>query len=215
MANNNSANQDYQNNADGAQLGGGVVKRVLKWLGADITLTGSGSNTYTMPASTDTLVGRASTDTLTNKTLASPIMTGTPTAPTASANDNSTKVATTAYVDETNIYSSSEVNTGKVWVDSRPIYRKVLRGQFTIATGANNIAHGIVSMTSSLEIISINGGIKLGQTSVAGGQEQLLGYRETGGNWIHPISVDTTNVIITSSFAWGNSYYSIILEYVK
>jgi len=47
-----------------------------------VTITGSGSNTYTMPSATDTLVGRASTDTLTNKTLISPIMTapalGTP-----------------------------------------------------------------------------------------------------------------------------------------
>jgi len=65
----NSSNQDYQNNADGAQLGGGVTKRILKWLGANITITGSGTNTYTMPSSTDTLVGRASTDTLTNKTI--------------------------------------------------------------------------------------------------------------------------------------------------
>jgi len=70
----NSSNQDYQNNADGAQLGGGVTKRILKWLGANITITGSGTNTYTMPSSTDTLVGRASTDTLTNKTLTSPVI---------------------------------------------------------------------------------------------------------------------------------------------
>lgn len=32
-------------------------------------------------------------------TLASPALTGTPTAPTATANDNSTKIATTAYVE--------------------------------------------------------------------------------------------------------------------
>jgi hypothetical protein len=69
MATNNSANQDYQNNADGAQIKGGVIKRMLKWLGSDITLTGSGSATVTLPATTDTLVGRATTDTLTNKTI--------------------------------------------------------------------------------------------------------------------------------------------------
>lgn len=69
MANNNSANQDYQNNSDGAQIGGGATKRILKWLGADITLTGSGSNTYTFPSTTDTLLGRNSTDTITNKTI--------------------------------------------------------------------------------------------------------------------------------------------------
>jgi len=36
----------------------------------------SGSNTITIPAATDTLVGKATTDTLTNKTLTNPIITG-------------------------------------------------------------------------------------------------------------------------------------------
>ena len=36
----------------------------------------SGTNTLTLPASTDTLVGKATTDTLTNKTLTSPTITG-------------------------------------------------------------------------------------------------------------------------------------------
>lgn len=65
----NSSNQDYQNNADGAQIAGGTVKRILKWLGANITLTGSGTNTYTFPASSDTLLGRDSTDTVTGKSM--------------------------------------------------------------------------------------------------------------------------------------------------
>ena len=70
----NSNNQDYSNETDGFILGGGTTKRDLTVTGADITLTGSGTNTYTMPSSTDTLVGRASTDTLTNKTLTSPVV---------------------------------------------------------------------------------------------------------------------------------------------
>lgn len=69
MATNNSQNSEYANNADGAQIAGGTVKRILKWLGANITITGSGSNTYSFPASSDTLLGRDSTDTVTNKTI--------------------------------------------------------------------------------------------------------------------------------------------------
>jgi len=38
--------------------------------------TVSGTNTVTLPAATDTLVGKATTDTLTNKTLTSPTITG-------------------------------------------------------------------------------------------------------------------------------------------
>ena len=69
MATNNSNNNEFTNNADGFTLAGGTTKRELTLTGTDITLTGSGSNTYTYPSATDTLVGRASTDTLTNKTI--------------------------------------------------------------------------------------------------------------------------------------------------
>lgn len=65
---NNGSNQNYANNSDGWQLSGGTTARKLTVTGADMTMTGSGSNVYTMPASTDTLVGRVSTDTMANKT---------------------------------------------------------------------------------------------------------------------------------------------------
>lgn len=91
-----------------------------------LTLAGTDSTVITFQA-TDTYVGRATTDTLTNKTFdsagtgnvfkingtaisavtgtgaavlaASPTFTGSPIAPTQSAGDNSTKIATTAYAD--------------------------------------------------------------------------------------------------------------------
>lgn len=53
-----------------------------------------GMVTLTMPAATDTLVGKATTDTLTNKTLTNAIV------GTQSPGDNSTKAASTAYVDD-------------------------------------------------------------------------------------------------------------------
>jgi len=68
MAKQNSINLDITNNADGFDIAGGTTERKLTFTGADITLTGSGTNTYTYPSSSDTLVARASTDTLTNKT---------------------------------------------------------------------------------------------------------------------------------------------------
>lgn len=47
----------------------------------------------------ESAVTNLTTDLAAKAPLASPALTGTPTAPTASANDNSTKIATTAYVD--------------------------------------------------------------------------------------------------------------------
>jgi len=71
MSTNNSQNSQYANNADGFTLGGGTTTRSLTVTGGNVTVTGAGSNTYTMPSASDTLVGRASTDVLTNKDLTS------------------------------------------------------------------------------------------------------------------------------------------------
>ena len=57
MATQNSINSTFANNADGFSHSGGVTPRVLTVTGADMTLTGSGANTYTFPSSTDTLAG--------------------------------------------------------------------------------------------------------------------------------------------------------------
>ena len=70
MATNNSVNMGIQENADGGQVKLGVTQRFLKWLGADITLTGSGSNTHTFPATSSTLLSNqaAEISALTEKT---------------------------------------------------------------------------------------------------------------------------------------------------
>lgn len=111
-------------------------------------------------------------------------------------------------------YSATEQDTGKTWVDGRPIYRKVLRGQLNVSAIAMTIAHGI-SFTANMEIISVQGFIKLGQGSGGGDMQSLQMYRELAGNWIGITTIQTANIQITSSFAWGLSYYVITLEYVK
>jgi hypothetical protein len=90
---------------------GGTQTLTNKTLTSPAISTINNTGVLTLPTSTDTLVGRATTDTLTNKTLnianntltgvaplASPALSGTPTAPTAAAGTNTTQLATTAFV---------------------------------------------------------------------------------------------------------------------
>lgn len=69
MATNNSANQQFTNNADGFDIAGGATKRKLSVTGADVTVTGAGTANITLPGSSTTLVGRDTADTLMNKNL--------------------------------------------------------------------------------------------------------------------------------------------------
>lgn len=58
LVKNNAGNQDYTNNADGWDLTGGTTTpRKLTVTGGDISMNGSGANTYTFPASSATLWG--------------------------------------------------------------------------------------------------------------------------------------------------------------
>lgn len=87
-----------------------------KTLTAPVISTISNTGTITLPTSTDTLVGRATTDTLTNKTLTSPTinsgaMGASSTATTQTAGDNSTKLATTAYVDTLRVSGARITNS--------------------------------------------------------------------------------------------------------
>lgn len=55
MTTNNSSNQQFSNNADGLTLKGGTTPRAITVTGGDVTIAGSGSNTYTFPSITSVL----------------------------------------------------------------------------------------------------------------------------------------------------------------
>lgn len=128
-----------------------------------------------------------------------------------------TGVVTKAKIDYTSVdvYSATETDTGKKWVDGRAIYRKVLRGQIVLVSSlVNTIPHGVSGFTTSMEIVSLQGGFKLNNSSVAGGGMQTFFYRESSV-FANVVTVDSTNIVVAATFAWGNSYYNIIMEYVK
>lgn len=112
-------------------------------------------------------------------------------------------------------FTTAEQDTGKVWVDGRPIYRKVIRGQVTLSTSTvTTVAHGISGLTSAWELISFTAGVKIGAGSNNGSEVAVM-HREMAGNWTWLTSFTTTNMSFASSYAWGSSYYTVIMEYVK
>lgn len=123
---------------------------------------------------------------------------------------------TTAKIDFTSfdVYSTSETDTGRKWIDARTIYRKVLQGNMTVVVGTVNVAHGISGITTGSELLRADGNFWLSSTTRTASRN-LFFHRETGGNWAHPVAFDATNIRVTASFAWGSTAYTFILEYVK
>lgn len=125
-------------------------------------------------------------------------------------------VAAGSYADDENgVYSTSEIDTGMVWIDGRPIYRKVVRGTVNMTgNSTSRLAHGIQGLTSRWELIKYYGNMRLGGTLSNNTIKQALPYIEnTHQSGI--TSIDETTVIISGSYPWGSSEVSLVLEYVK
>lgn len=125
-------------------------------------------------------------------------------------------VAAGSYADDENgVYSTSEIDTGMVWIDGRPIYRKVVRGTVNMTgNSTSRLAHGIQGLTSRWELIRYYGNMRLGGTLSNNPVKQALPYVEnTHQSGI--MSIDSTEVVISGSYPWGWSEISIVLEYVK
>ena len=125
-------------------------------------------------------------------------------------------VAAGSYADDENgVYSTSEIDTGMVWIDGRPIYRKVIRGTVNMTgNSTSRLAHGIQGLTSRWELIRYYGNMRLGGTLSNNPMKQALPYVEnTHQSGI--TSIDETAVVISGSYPWGSSEISLVLEYVK
>lgn len=115
-----------------------------------------------------------------------------------------------------NKYSMDEQDTGKKWIDGRTIYRKVVRGTVNMTGGYNTskLPHGIQGLTNKWELIRYYGNMRLSGVLSNNPIKQALPYIEdTHQSGI--TSIDSTDITISGSYAWGSSEVSIVLEYVK
>lgn len=158
---NNAINSGFINNADGFEISGGTSRRSLVVSGSDINMTGSGSNTYTFPSSTGTLVSRDSTDTLTNKILTSATIT---TGLTPTASDGAALGSTTLMFSDLFLASGAVINFNN--------------GDATITHSADLLAvAGATLRTNDLQLTT-GSGIRTGTTA---GNTLLLQARDVDG----------------------------------
>lgn len=112
-------------------------------------------------------------------------------------------------------YSTDEIDTGKKWIDGRPVYRKVVRGKVNFTgNGCSSIPHGITGLTNAWEVVSWSGNMGLSGTFSNSPVKQALPYIES----THQAGVTTitqSTVSICGSYPWGWSEVSIVMEYVK
>jgi hypothetical protein len=157
----------------------GVETMTNKTLTAPIISTISNTGTLTLPASTDTLVGRATTDTLTNKTLTTPIIssisnTGTLTLPTSTdtlVGRDTTDTLTNKSISGGQITSAVATATG-----ANALYSATTTVNVSSAT-APTVGQALVATSSTVATWQNLTGITNGQVqAMASGFHSLFNY---------------------------------------
>lgn len=113
---------------------------------------------------------------------------------------------------QVNDYSTTEMNTGKTWIDGSKIYRKVLSDAVRVSSGNTKINHNI----SNLEyIVSFTGSYDFGGTE----QIPIFGMSCTSSaNWdVSVTGISSTQINITAGSSINNArmIYRFVIEYTK
>jgi len=106
------------------------------------------------------------------------------------------------------VYDTSETNTGKVWIDGKPIYRKVVNCGALPDTTTKNIAHGITT------IDNVVGHAAWAKST--GNSRIPLPYSHSNDIYNMRLLITNTNIEIETFAAWS-TYTScyVVLEYTK
>lgn len=112
-------------------------------------------------------------------------------------------------------YSTTENATGRKWIDGRMIYEKVIKGSINIQANQNiYFNHGITGLTDSFEVISATGSIALGGSATNAIGKSLIPHIEDN-NRLGLSLISKTRLRFLSSYPWGQSEFTLVLQYVK
>lgn len=108
-----------------------------------------------------------------------------------------------------NVFSTDEVKTNDVWIDGKPIYRKV----FSVSALPNNttmsIAHGISNMG---EVVHIYGTAHYAADKI---YISLPSADPDGANYAIAIKVKLSNILIVTKSNKSDLSGKIVIEYTK
>lgn len=121
-------------------------------------------------------------------------------------------------------YSTTEVKTGDVWIDGKPIYRRVVTGTSTTYQDGNNSREFTLPYTYNISsYVNAYGSVKPNNGSLSGitfGYPQTIATSAMNLIVLHPntrVSSNTliTNVITYVPHACTSLDYTITIEYTK
>ena len=106
-------------------------------------------------------------------------------------------------------YSTSEINTGKIWIDGKPIYRKYIT--FSQANSGNYTYTHNLGIDS---VVSCDAFCSVASQTISSHGYRPAPYIVSNTNFC-VISQITENTIITQVGQWTDNTFYITLEYTK
>lgn len=115
------------------------------------------------------------------------------------------------YINSMDVYSTNETKTNKVWIDNKPIYRKILNiGNLASSTGTINYTHNIsnIDVVVNQEGFITNGTEFIPFNSV---------YRATSTSDQYDLGLlaDKTKIVYSTKQNRSNYTGYVMLEYTK
>lgn len=113
------------------------------------------------------------------------------------------------YINNINKYSTEETFTGQYWIDSKPIYRKVLEYSVN-STGVSSFTHNL----NIDRLVKLDGLCTVAGQSVSSNGYRNIPYQVSNSEYFMVESVRTNSILFYVG-TWTNNKAYVILEYTK